>query len=173
MKSDKIGSQHEVKESGLKNLFIEQLQDLYSAESQLLKVLPKMKKAAASSALKIAFSEHLETTQKHINRLDKILDELNEKPGGVKCKAMEGIVHEGKDAIEKEDEDPDIKDAGLIAAAQRVEHYEMAGYGTVRAYAQRLGFDAMAKTLNLTLQEEGRADKDLTQISYELLSNTR
>jgi ferritin-like metal-binding protein YciE len=159
------------KDTGLQALFIEQLKDLYSAENQLVKALPKMEKASSSSKLKSAFSGHLQVTQQHVNRLEKILNELNEKPGGAKCKAMAGLVEEGKEAIEKKQEDANIKDAGLIAAAQRVEHCEIASYGTVYAYAQRLGLNEAAKLLNQTLQEEGQADKALAQISNELLSN--
>ena len=173
MKSNKMGSKKEVKDTGLQALFIEQLKDLYSAENQLVKALPKMEKASSSSKLKSAFSGHLQVTQQHVNRLEKILNELNEKPGGAKCKAMAGLVEEGKEAIEKKQEDVNIKDAGLIAAAQRVEHCEIASYGTVYAYAQRLGLNEAAKLLNQTLQEEGQADKALAQISNELLSNTK
>lgn len=157
-------------EEGLQKLFIEQLKDLYSAEHQLVKALPKLKQAAASVILKSAFNEHLHVTQQHVNRLEKILSELNEKPGGVKCRAMEGLVQEGREAIEMHDEDSNIKDAGLIAAAQRVEHYEIAGYGTVRAFAERLGLNEAAELLDQTLQEEGEADKTLTQISNDLLA---
>jgi len=172
MKSKKMESKKETNDKGLKQLFIEQLKDLYNAENQLVEALPKMEKAACSTELKSAFGEHLQLTQKHVNRLQKILTKLNEKAAGPKCKAMEGLVEEGKEAIEKKEEEGNIKDAGLIAAAQRVEHYEIAGYGTVRAYAQRLGLDDVAKLLNQTLQEEGQSDKALTQLSYELLSNT-
>ena len=173
MKSNKMRSKKEVKDTGLQALFIEQLKDLYSAENQLVKALPKMEKASSSSKLKSAFSGHLQVTQQHVNRLEKILKELNEKPGGAKCKAMAGLVEEGKEAIEKKQVDANIKDAGLIAAAQRVEHCEIASYGTVYAYAQRLGLTEAAKLLNQTLQEEGQADKALAQISNELLSNPR
>ena len=132
-----------------------------------------MEKASSSSKLKSAFSGHLQVTQQHVNRLEKILNELNEKPGGAKCKAMAGLVEEGKEAIEKKQDDANIKDAGLIAAAQRVEHCEIASYGTVYAYAQRLGLNEAAKLLNQTFQEEGQVDKALAQISNELLSNSR
>lgn len=167
----KTGSPSQVKE-GLMNLFIEELKDLYNAENQLVKALPKMEQAAALLELKSAFNEHLQVTHQHVNRLERILNELNEKPGGVECKAMEGLVEEGEDAIENMEEDANIKDAGLIAAAQRVEHYEIAGYSTVYAYAQRLGLNEAAQLLGQTLQEEGEADKTLTQISNELLFNT-
>jgi ferritin-like metal-binding protein YciE len=155
--------------NGLQELFVEQLKDLYNAENQLVKALPKMAKAAASEELRSAFEEHLQVTQEHANRIERILSELNEKPTGKKCAAMVGLVTEGEEAIKSKMEEP-IKDANLIAAAQRVEHYEIAGYGTVRTYAEMLGLDEAAETLQQTLEEEEEADKTLTTISEGLLS---
>ena len=128
-------------EEGLFELYVDQLKDLYSAEQQLVKALPKMVKAASSAELKSAFDEHLQLTQEHVNRLARIFQKLDEKPGRIKCEGMAGLVKEGEESIKKKESSPAIKDAELIAAAQRVEHYEIAGYGTVRTYAQRLGFD--------------------------------
>lgn len=158
------------KEQGLMELYLEQLRALYSAEQQLVKALPKMSKAASSSELKSAFVEHLQSTQEHVSRLEQIFAELNEKPGRVKCEGMEGLLKEGEETIKKKAEDPAIKDAALIAAAQRIEHYEIAGYGTVRTYAQKLGFDEAVTVLQQTLNEEGDADKTLTFISDNLLA---
>lgn len=171
MELKNIESKKEVSVGALRDRFIEKLKDLYNAEYQLVKALPKMEMAASSSELRSAFSEHIEITQEHANRLDKILTDLNENPRGVNCKAMEGFVEEGREAIEMKQEDSNIKDAGLIAAAQRVEHYVIAGYGTVHVYAQKLGLNDAAKLLHQTLQEEGEADKALTLISNELLLN--
>lgn len=158
-----------MKQHPLRQLFIDQLADLYSAENQLLKALPKMSKAANSSELKSAFDEHLQVTQEHASRLERIFAELDEKPPRHKCKGMEGVIEEGAETIKKK-EDEVIKDADLIAAAQRVEHYEIAGYGTVRTFAEKLGMEEAAKLLQQTLEEEGEADKTLTAISEKLLS---
>jgi ferritin-like metal-binding protein YciE len=153
----------------LQDLFVEELRDLYSAENQLVKALPKMAKAASEEKLKAAFEEHLEQTKGHVERLDTIFEELGEKPTGKKCKAMAGLVAEGKEMMD-EDATPEVMDAGLIAAAQRVEHYEMAGYGTVRAYAKVLGNEQAARELQKTLDEEGAADKKLTKIAQSVVN---
>jgi ferritin-like metal-binding protein YciE len=145
----------------LKDVYIEQLRDLYSAETQLIKALPKMAKAAHAEALREGFEEHLEQTKEHAARLERIFEELDEKPTGKKCQAMAGLVEEGKEAIE-ENATPAAKDALLIAAAQRVEHYEMAGYGSVRTYATLLGHEKAARVLETTLNEEAETDKKLT-----------
>jgi ferritin-like metal-binding protein YciE len=148
----------------LKDLYIEQLQDLYSAENQILKALPDMEKKAQDHKLKNAFREHLKVTEEQVQRLEQIFDDLGEKPGGHHCKGMEGLIKEGQEMI-KEDGDSDVIDAGLIAAAQRVEHYEIAGYGTVRTFAQRLGHNKHVDLLQRTLDEEGETDKKLTQLA--------
>jgi ferritin-like metal-binding protein YciE len=148
----------------LRDLYLEELRDLYSAENQLIKALPKMADAASESQLKKAFLDHLEQTKGHAARLEQIFDALDEKPTGETCDAMEGLVKEGSHII-KAQGDPSVKDSALIGAAQRVEHYEMAGYGTVRSLAQRLGEEEAAELLQETLDEEGEADQLLTEIA--------
>ncbi|MEJ7811981.1 MAG: ferritin-like domain-containing protein [Gemmatimonadaceae bacterium] len=148
----------------LKDLYVEELKDLWSAENQILKALPKMIKAASHAELKRAFTTHERQTRQHVQRLERILKELDESPRGKKCVGMEGLLEEGSDLI-KEKPDADVLDAGLIAAAQHVEHYEMAGYGTVRTYARQLGKDRQADLLQQTLDEEGETDKKLTQLA--------
>lgn len=128
-----------MKLESLRDLYLDQLQDLYNAEQQLIKALPKMAKAASSEELKAAFEEHLEKTREHALRIESICEQMGEEADEKKCKAMEGLVKEGDEVISDDDVDPRIKDAALIAAAQRVEHYEIAGYGCVRAYAAKLG----------------------------------
>jgi len=150
--------------NSMKGLYVDQLRDLYSAENQLVRALPQMASAANSSELKAAFEKHLEETRGHVQRLTEVFSELGESPTGKSCKAMEGLVTEGNEAIQLQG-DPDVKDAALIAAAQRVEHYEMAGYGVVRTFAKELGFGKAADTLQKTLDEEGSADKKLTSIA--------
>jgi len=150
--------------STLEEVFVDQLKDLYSAESQLIKALPKMAKAASAPDLKKGFLAHLEQTKEHANRLEKIFKELDEKPTGKTCKAMKGLVEEGAETIE-ENATPEAKDAALIAAAQRVEHYEIAGYGSVRTFAKLLGHDQAAKVLQTTLDEEAETDKTLTKLA--------
>jgi ferritin-like metal-binding protein YciE len=156
-----------MKLENLRDLFVDELKDLYSAENQLLKALPKMAKAATSSDLKRAFDSHLKETQGQVERLEQVFAGLDVSPKGKKCKAMEGLVAEGAEMMQ-EDAEPDVMDAGLIAAAQRVEHYEMAGYGCVRTYAQLLGETKAATLLQKTLDEEGAADKKLTQIAKQI-----
>jgi ferritin-like metal-binding protein YciE len=151
----------------LNDLFIDELKDLYSAENQLLKALPKMAKAASDRGLKDAFTSHLTETKGHVQRLTQIFKKLGVSPTGKTCKAMKGLVEEGKEVME-EDAEPEVMDAALIASAQRVEHYEMAGYGCVRTYAQLLGESQAAKLLQQTLDEEGAADKKLTSLSKNI-----
>ena len=150
----------------LADLMEDELKDLYSAENQLLKALPKMAKKASSASLKQAFTSHLKETEGHVKRLEQIGKSLEIKLGGKKCHAMEGLIEEGKEVID-EDGEPAVIDAALIGAAQRVEHYEMAGYGTVRAMAEKLGQSEIAKILQQTLDEEGAADKKLTAIASD------
>lgn len=151
----------------LQDLYVEELRDIYSAENQLLKALPKMAKTASCEKLKSAFQDHLAQTQTHVERLETIFKSLDESPKGKKCKGMEGLIAEGTEMIE-EDADPDVKDAGLISAAQRAEHYEMAAYGCVRTYAKLLGDNSAAKLLQTTLDEEGDTDKKLTMLSEHI-----
>jgi ferritin-like metal-binding protein YciE len=153
----------------LDDLYLEELKDLYSAENQILKALPKMIKSATNPELKAAFSDHLEQTKGHVERLVQICDELGASPKGKKCNGMEGIIEEGKDLI-GEDPDEHVLDAGLAAAAQHVEHYEMAGYGSVRTWAHQLGYDSHVKLLQQTLDEEKAADELLTQIAERSLN---
>jgi len=151
----------------LHDVYIDQLKDLYSAETQLIKALPKMAKAAHDATLKKGFEEHLEQTKVHAERLEEIFEELDEKPTGKKCKAMAGLVEEGSEAI-GEDASPEAKDAMLIAAAQRVEHYEMAGYGCVKTYARLLGYEDAAQLLEETLGEEVATDEKLTEAAESI-----
>ena len=153
----------------LRDLYVVQLQDLYSAENQLLKALPKMEKAATHTELKQAFQHHLAQTEQHVQRLEQIFQGLGTKPGGHTCKAMEGLLKEGDEMIKMKGE-PAAIDAGLIASAQRVEHYEIAGYGCVRTYAAQLGEDQGAMLLQTTLDEEGTTDKLLTQIAEQVIN---
>ena len=153
----------------LQDLYVDQLKDLYNAENQLLKALPKMAKAATAPELATAFTEHLEETKGQIESLETIFTELEISPKGKTCKAMAGLLEEGAEAI-SEDADPCVKDAALIAAAQRVEHYEMAGYGCVRTFARLLGHDEAADLLQTTLDEEGSTDKKLTDLAESVIN---
>ena len=146
------------------DLLIAELRDLHDAEKHLVEALPKMAEAASSTELRDAFSHHLEETRRHLTRLDEMFKNLDEKPSGETCEAMKGLIKEGEHFIHAKGE-PEVRDAGLIGAAQRVEHYEMAGYGTARTLATRLGFHDIAKTLQATLDEEGAADRKLTSIA--------
>jgi ferritin-like metal-binding protein YciE len=152
--------------STLQDLFREELQDLYSAENQIVKALPKMASAASSPDLRRAFEEHLRQTQNQVRRLEQIFQTLGEKPGGKTCKGMEGLLKEGEELM-KEKADKAVLDAGLISAAQRVEHYEIAAYGTARTYAQQIGDRESARLLQETLDEEGETDKKLTRLAEQ------
>jgi ferritin-like metal-binding protein YciE len=156
-----------MKFSNLEDLFADELKDLYSAENQLLKALPKMAKAATSPKLKKGFQKHSKETEQHVERLKKVCAQLDITPTGKTCKAMQGLVAEGQEVIDEKME-PEVKDAALIAAAQRVEHYEIAGYGCVRTYAQLLGNQRIAQTLQRTLDEEGNTDKTLTKLAKSI-----
>jgi len=156
-----------MKLSTLNDLYVEELQDLYSVENQILKALPNMVKAAHSPDLKSGFESHLRQTQEHVSRLEQIFDKLGKSPRGKFCKGMEGILAEGKELL-KEDAEPDVLDAGLITAAQHVEHYEIAGYGTVRTYAKLLGDNEAMALLQKTLDEEEQTDRKLTQLSNNI-----
>lgn len=151
-------------EKGLRELYIDELRDLYSAENQLVKALPKMAKGADSDELRQGFEEHLEQTKGHVQRLEQVFEALGESPKGKKCKGMEGLIEEGSEVLE-EDYEGNILDAALIGAAQRVEHYEIAGYGTVRAMAEKLGEDEQASLLTETLDEEKETDQKLTELA--------
>ena len=148
----------------MEKLYVDQLRDIYDAENQLVRALPKMAKAATSGELRTAFEGHLEKTRGHIRRLDEIFRGLGHPPKGKSCKAMIGLVEEGEELI-RGDMDPSVKDAGLIAAAQKVEHYEIAAYGTLRTFAEFRGDRQAAQALQETLDEEYEADKTLTQVA--------
>jgi len=153
----------------LNELLHEELRDLYSAETQIVKALPKMAKAASSPELRRAFERHLEETKRQVERLDQIGEELEVKMTGKKCKGMEGLLAEGRELME-EDLEEDALDAGLIGAAQKVEHYEIAAYGTARTHADMLGYRRIAKLLQQTLNEEGATDKKLTQLAESVVN---
>lgn len=150
--------------NSFQDLFREQIEDLYDAEHRLTEALPKMADAAHSSQLKQAFQDHLTETQGHVSRLEQIFRALNTDPKRTTCQAMKGLVSEGEEMI-KAKGDPDIKDAALIAAAQRVEHYEISGYGSARAFARRLGLNQAVNLLQQTLEEEKAADEKLNRIA--------
>ena len=156
-------------EKDLNELFLDTLKDIYYAEKQILKALPKMAKAANSDKLRSAFEKHHDETEGHVERLEQIFELLGKAARGKKCKAMEGLIEEGKEMMQ-EDMEPEVMDAALIAAAQRIEHYEIAGYGTVRTYAQLLDEQNQAKLLQQTLDEEGEADKKLTQLAESMIN---
>lgn len=155
--------------STLKDLYILELKDLYSAEKQIIKALPKMVKAASSRSLAAAFNKHLGQTKRQAERLEKLLAKHGESTRGPKCAGMEGVLKEGDEMIQ-EDALPEVRDAGLIAAAQRVEHYEIAGYGCAHTYAQELGDKEGARLLATTLKEEGDTDKALTKIAKTVIN---
>jgi ferritin-like metal-binding protein YciE len=158
-----------MKMASLHDLYVGELRDLYSAENQIIKALPKMAKAATAQDLRQAFEEHLRQTEGQVQRLEQIFGALDLSPKGKKCKAVEGLLEEGKDLMQEKAE-PAVRDAALIAAAQKVEHYEIAGYGCVRTYAQLLGFDDAANLLQQTLDEEGATDKKLTELAESVIN---
>jgi ferritin-like metal-binding protein YciE len=148
----------------LQALYIERLRDLYSAENQIIKAIPKMRKKVTHEELAQAFDTHLEQTREQVARLERIFEDLGEKPTGKHCKGMEGLIEEAAELM-GEDAEPDVLDAGLIASAQHVEHYEMAGYGTARTYAEMLGMEEHAQLLQQTLNEEEETDRLLTELA--------
>jgi len=153
--------------TSLQELYVEQLRDLYDGEQQIIKALPKMIDKATSEDLKSALNEHLEVTREQATRIEQIFEKLGDKAKGEKCKGIAGIIDEGEDLI-GDIEDDDVRDAGIIAAAQRVEHYEMAGYGTARTFAQLLGEESAVELLQQTLEEEKEADETLTGLASEI-----
>ena len=148
----------------MQDLYVEELRDIYNAEQQIIAALPKMAEGASNPELRAAFEEHLEVTRQQVSRLEKIFEDLDKKPTGKKCKGMEGLIEEGQEML-KEGRDPDVLDAALIGAAQRVEHYEIAAYGTVRNFARQLGLERHVDLLQQTLDEEGETDKRLTSLA--------
>jgi len=153
----------------LKTLYIDELRDLYNAENQLLKALPKMAKGASSEDLKDAFEKHLEQTKSHVERLEEVFEELGEKPTGKTCRAMKGLIEEGSEIL-KEDGEESVIDAGIIVAAQKVEHYEIASYGSVRTFAQLLGKERAAELLQTTLDEESEANELLNKLAEDIVN---
>jgi ferritin-like metal-binding protein YciE len=153
----------------LKNLYVDQLRDLLSAENQILAALPKMAQKSSHPNLKTAFQQHEAQTKTHVERLNQIFQKLGQSPEGKTCEGMQGIIKEGEKTL-KEQSDPEVLDAALIAAAQRVEHYEIAGYGCVRTYADELGFADQADLLQRTLNEEGSTDHKLTQLAETVIN---
>ncbi|HEY1471620.1 MAG TPA: ferritin-like domain-containing protein [Candidatus Acidoferrum sp.] len=151
----------------LKNLYVEELRDLYDAENRLVKALPKLAKAAESEDLRAGFEEHLEQTKEHVDRLRQIFESLDERPTGKKCAAMIGLIQEGQDILDEDFEDS-VKDAALISAAQRVEHYEIAAYGCVKTWAGLLGETEAQSLLEKTLNEEKETDEKLTELSADI-----
>jgi ferritin-like metal-binding protein YciE len=158
-----------MKLDSLRTLWIEEMRDLYNAETQLVKALPKMAKKATNPELREAFENHLEETKNHVQRLEEIFGRLGKKPSGKTCKAMKGLIEEGAEVLQEDGPDSVI-DAGIIASAQRVEHYEIAGYGVVRTFAAILGEDEAEDLLQETLDEEGAADETLTEIAEGIVN---
>ena len=153
----------------LQELLVEEMRDIYSAEKQLLKAMPKMAKKASNPQLKKAFETHMRETEGQVQRLEKIFEKLGKKPTGKKCAAMEGLIEEGKEMM-GEDMEEDTMDAALISIAQKIEHYEIASYGTVRTWAQQLGDEQTARVLQQTLDEEGKTDKLLTELAESTIN---
>jgi len=153
----------------LKTLYTNELRDLYNAEGQLLKALPKMAKAASSDELKDAFEKHLEQTKSHVERLEEVFEDIGEKPKGKTCRAMKGLIEEGSEILQ-EDGEESVIDASIIVAAQKVEHYEIAGYGSVRTFAQLLGKDRSAELLQTTLEEESEANQLLNKLAEDIVN---
>ena len=153
----------------LQKLYTDELRDLYNAETQLLKALPKMAKAASSEELKEAFEQHLEQTKGHVKRLEQVFEELDEKPKGKTCRAMKGLIEEGSEMLE-EDGETSVRDAGIIVAAQKVEHYEIAGYGSVRTFAHLLGQNKAAELLQATLDEESETNEVLNRLAESVIN---
>jgi ferritin-like metal-binding protein YciE len=153
----------------LQKLYTDELRDLYNAENQLLKALPRMAKAASSQELKDAFEKHLEQTKTHVERLEQVFEELDEKPKGKTCRAMKGLIEEGSEIL-KEDGEESVLDAGIIVAAQKVEHYEIAGYGSVRTFAHLLGKDKSAQLLQATLDEESETNELLNRLAESVVN---
>lgn len=158
-----------MKTGTLEDLLTDELKDLYSAENQIIKALPKMAKTAQSQELRRAFEEHLEQTREQARRLEQACEELGVSPKGKKCVGMEGLIEEGKEVMEEE-LDADTIDAGLIGAAQKVEHYEMAAYGTAAAHARQLGFNSVVTLLGKTLEEEKTTDEKLTKLAENMVN---
>jgi len=159
-----------MKIESMEDLFLEQIEDLYDAEKRLVKALPKMADATTSNQLRQAFESHLLETEGHVDRLEQIFRDLNKSPKSQTCEAMKGLIEEGEETIDAIEEST-LRDAGLIAAANRVEHYEMAGYGSGRAFALTLGHERAASLLERTLEEEKAADQKLTSLAESMIND--
>ena len=153
----------------LEKLYVDELRDIYNAENQLLKALPKMAKGASSPDLKNAFETHLRQTESHVERLEQIFADLDESPKGKTCRAMKGLIEEGSEIL-KEDGEESVLDAGIIVAAQKVEHYEMAAYGSARTFARLLGQEKAAELLQSTLDEESETNESLNQLAESMVN---
>jgi len=160
-----------MKIQSMEDLLLEQVEDLYDAEKRLVKALPKMAEASTSQSLRQAFQSHLMETEGHVSRLETIFRTLGQKPKGQTCDAMKGLISEGEDMISDTESSSAVRDAGIIAAANRVEHYEIAAYGSARTFAQTLGLAEAAKLLDQTLQEEKAADQKLTQLAESMIND--
>jgi len=154
----------------VREMLVEQMRDLYDAEKQLVKALPKLAKTASNEQLKQAFEEHLEQTRGHVQRLEQAFEALDEKPRSKSCEAMKGLIEEGKEQMEEDFSDA-LKDSAIIGAAQKVEHYEIAGYGTLKSWARSIGLDEVAQLFEETLDEEKEADQKLTEVASEILAD--
>jgi ferritin-like metal-binding protein YciE len=161
----------EEKDKTLEDLFIDELKDIYNAENQILKALPKMAKSASSEQLESAFNEHLEQTKEHVNRLEKVFDSLGVPRKGKKCEAMEGLLEEGKTIMKEHTPNTPVLDAALISAAQKVEHYEIASYGCACTFAKLLNHEEAARLLHETLEEEKETDQKLTEIAEKSVNS--
>ena len=159
-----------MKIENMEDLFLAEIEDLYDCEKRLTKALPKMAKAATSPDLKKAFESHLQETQGHVERLEGVFSEIGKKPKAVPCEAIKGLIEEGEEMIGNTEASP-LRDAGIIAAANRVEHYEIAAYGSARTFAQTLGLDGAVSLLEQTLEEEKKADKKLTQLAETMIND--
>jgi ferritin-like metal-binding protein YciE len=168
MKTQKISEQ--MKQSPLHQLFVEEIQDIYWAEKHLLKALPKMAEATTSSELRKAFEDHLDITQMHVERLEKVFESLDEKPETKTCEALKGLLREADEIIDDTEEGTMVRDCGLILAAQKVEHYEIATYGTLRTLAAIMGHKEAQELLQATLDEEHSADDELTKVAMSFVN---
>jgi ferritin-like metal-binding protein YciE len=166
---NKKGKSGIMKLDTLQKLYTNELRDLYNAENQLLKALPKMAKAASSDELKEAFEKHLEQTKSHVERLEEVFEDLDEKPKGKTCYGMKGLIEEGSEIL-KQDGEESVLDAGIIVAAQKVEHYEIAGYGSVRTFAHLLGKNKAAELLQATLDEESETNEILNRLAESVVN---
>lgn len=171
-KSNQSEMTEEVTDSALNELFIDELKDIYWAEQHLTKALPKMAKAATTDELRTAIQNHLSETENHVTRLEQVFNSIGEKASAKKCEAMAGLIKEGDEIVADTEKGSITRDAGIISAAQKVEHYEIASYGTLKTLASVLGYNEAAEILNATLQEEKKADDTLTQIAESSINQS-